>query len=212
MENTTTKTYLIGLTGKYCAGKNYVASILKRWGFPVIDADIVGHKALELEKSAIVQHFGTTILQEDGSINRKKLGELVFKNPEGLAILESIVDPRTNQLIEEWISKQNGKALIINAAVLHKASIFPKLDCIIIVQAPVLVRVWRAKKRDNLPFFQIIARMRSQRTFTTQYLQKSTDIYYISNYSWRSFCNQAYTDQKVEAALRSILKQKGILE
>ncbi|MEJ5189021.1 MAG: dephospho-CoA kinase, partial [Breznakiellaceae bacterium] len=108
--------FLIGLTGPYCAGKNYVARILEKRGLLVLDVDRLGHRALDQEKERIVHLFGPAILDATGMLNRKELGRIVFGDPEKLRTLEAIVHPRANALTLEWIEQHREHPLVINAA------------------------------------------------------------------------------------------------
>jgi len=175
---------LIGLTGKYCAGKNYIAEILEKRGLPVLDVDKLGHKVLEIEKQTIFNQFGDDLRKADGTLDRRLLGERVYRNPEKLAQLEAIVHPGANRLTDEWIAeKQNSgsKACVINAALLHKSSVFNRLDCIIIVTASYLTRLIRARRRDRLPWKEIIKRFAGQKDFSSQYLSINAEIYKVEN-------------------------------
>jgi dephospho-CoA kinase len=179
----------IGLSGAYCAGKNYVASLLEKEGIPGLDLDKLGHTALEMQKEALVQRFGREVLAADGSVDRRALGRRVFSRPGDLQALESMVHPCVNRLSEQWIAAQKtaGKAAcVINAALLHKSSAFPGLDAIIIVQAPLVLRLLRARRRDHLSWREIGMRFFSQRSFASQYLGKKADIFSVTNYgtSW----------------------------
>jgi hypothetical protein len=79
---------LIGLTGKYCAGKNHVAALLEARGFEVLDVDKLGHKATEDQKEAIVGLFGPGVLRQDGAVDRRVLGELTFPTRTNLPPLK----------------------------------------------------------------------------------------------------------------------------
>jgi len=166
---------IIGLTGNYCAGKNHVASLLEARGFPVLDVDRLGHKAIELKKDKIITLFGLDSLKNsnissyDSICFRRLLGQIVYKDPEKLAALEAIVHPAANRLTDEWVKTQSGNC-VVNAALLHRSSIFSKLDKIIIVKAPFLTRVFRARRRDKLPWREIFMRFKSQKDFNNQYL------------------------------------------
>lgn len=175
------KPFLIGLTGTYCAGKNHVARILEARGLPVLDVDKQGHQAIEMEKTAILERFGTSILKKDDTIDRRLLGAKVFGKPEELAALEGILHPKVNELTELWIHAQKGSPCVINAALLHKSAAFSRLDFIILVKAPTLTRLLRARKRDHLSWGQLIKRFDSQKEFNTQYLRKNADIYTVYN-------------------------------
>jgi dephospho-CoA kinase len=172
---------LIGLTGTYCAGKNHVAAILERRGFAVLDVDKLGHTAIENKKADIIGRFGKDIQNQDGSINRRRLGEKVFGRENDLSALEAIVHPEANRLTLEWIAARNGQKRVINAALLHKSAVFSQLDGIILVGAPVFVRLIRAKRRDKLPWASLLRRFSSQKQFSAQYLAKNADIYRVEN-------------------------------
>ena len=171
---------IIGLTGKYCAGKNHVAAILEARGLAVIDADKLGYQALEIEKETIFAQFGADLKNADGSVNKRLLGRRTFGKPEKLASLEAVVHPVVNRLIEEWIKNWTG-ACVINAALLHRAAIFDRLDRIILVTAPLFTRLLRAKRRDNLTWTEILRRFGSQKDFNSQYLAKKAEIYRVEN-------------------------------
>ncbi|MDR2966219.1 MAG: dephospho-CoA kinase [Treponema sp.] len=175
------KGLLIGLTGKYCAGKNYTASLLEKRGLSILDVDKLGYRALEAEKEAVFALFGSDIKHPDGSLDRRLLGKKVFGNPQKLAALEDIVHPAANRLTEEWIKEASGTELVINAALLHRSSVFNRLDKIIIVKAPFLTRLFRARRRDKLPWVSIFKRFASQKDFDSQYLAVNAEIYIVEN-------------------------------
>jgi len=172
---------LIGLTGKYCAGKNHIAAILEKRGFPVIDADKLGYHVLETEKETIFAKFGYDLKKQDGTLDRRFLGQKVFGKPEKLAALEAIVHPPVDRLIDNWIAENGDRACVINAALLHRAAVFARLDRIILVKAPFIIRFLRAKQRDRLSIRQILNRFTSQRNFNTQYLAVNAEIYIVEN-------------------------------
>lgn len=189
------KSFLIGICGHYCAGKNYAAKILEGKGLSSLDLDKLGHQALEIKKESIIEKFGTTVLKEDGSVDRRLLGKEVFGNKEKLSVLESIVHPEVNRLTNIWIAEQNGKPCVINAALLHKSSIFEQLDIVILMTSPLITRLLRAKKRDGLTWKEIFRRFSSQKAFNTQYLRKSADIYKVYNGGILSFSRQSLEKQ-----------------
>jgi len=172
---------LIGLTGMYCAGKNHIAAILEKRGFAILDVDKLGHTAIENKKTDIFTRFGKDIQDQDGSVNRRRLGEKVFGKKSELSALEAIVHPEANRLTVEWIAAHDGHNCVINAALLHKSAVFGRLDGIIVVSAPVLIRLIRAKRRDKLPWADLLRRFSSQQQFTAQYLAKNADIYKVEN-------------------------------
>jgi len=172
---------LIGLTGKYCAGKNHAAAILEKHGLPILDVDKLGHKALELKKDEVFSRFGDEVRNPDGSVNRRLLREKVFGKKDAIIALEAIVHPQADRMTLEWIASQNGKTCVINAALLHRLAVFGQFDCILLVDAPFFVRLLRARRRDKLSLIQIFRIMMSQKRFTLQYLAGNADIYIVEN-------------------------------
>ncbi|MDR1238496.1 MAG: dephospho-CoA kinase [Treponema sp.] len=172
---------IIGLTGTICAGKNFVAGLLEERGLPVLDVDKLAYQAVEAGREAIIARFGGDILEPGGTIDRRRLGEKVFGKPEELAALEAIVHPGANRLTDTWIAGRQEAACVINAALLHRSSAFGRLDFILLVRAPFLTRLLRARKRDHLPWLALLKRFDSQRNFTAQYSGGKADIYNIDN-------------------------------
>ncbi|MCL2479256.1 MAG: dephospho-CoA kinase [Treponema sp.] len=172
---------IIGLTGTYCAGKNHIAGFFGKRGLPVLDVDKQGHIAIETEKKQILDRFGNDILKADNTIDRKKLGEKVFGKPAELAALEAIVHPAVNRMTDVWIDERHGSPCLVHAALLHRSSAFKQLNAIVIVDAPFLTRLLRAKKRDRLPWIDIARRLQSQKEFTSQYFSGKADIYKVEN-------------------------------
>jgi dephospho-CoA kinase len=200
---------IIGLTGTYCAGKNHVGRLLEERGLPVLDVDKLGHRALETEKSAILERFGEDILDRDGRINRKLLGAKVFGKPGELDALETIVHPAANRDTLAWIAEQGGKHCVINAALLHRSSAFKTLDAVILVEAPLCTRLLRARRRDRLPWIALIKRFRSQKKFTSQYFKEKTDIYRVENRGFFGFFSRL-SREKLKTRINEILSCLGI--
>jgi len=193
---------LIGLTGTYCSGKNFVGALLERRGFAVLDVDKMGYIAIENKKDAIVARFGADIQNQDGSVNRRLLGERVFGRQDELAALEAIVHPEANRLTLEWIAAKNSEAphgapCVINAALLHRSAVFNQLDSIILVSAPWPVRLIRAKRRDKLPWAALLKRFSSQKQFAAQYLAGNADIYKVEN----SRTNKTKLEHRIDIVL-----------
>jgi dephospho-CoA kinase len=200
---------LIGLTGLYCAGKNYVARLLEERGLPVLDADTLGHRVIETEREAILARFGPEVLGPGGAVDRGLLGRRVFSRGQELAALEAIIHPAVNRLTEAWIAGRGDHPCVINAALLHRCAVFNEFAFIILVRAPFLVRLFRARRRDGLPFGELIRRFRNQGEFTAQYFRGKADIYTVDNRgrSLRFFGEQRRVENRIDA----ILSQEGII-
>lgn len=179
---------VICLTGKMASGKNQVASILEEKGCVSIDADKVVHKAIELAKDEIVKTFsedaekaGIVFLNEDGTVNRKKLGQIVFLSKENIRKQENIVYPFVNRILSDFIYENPSRIVIINATVLYKSPVMESCDFVIYVDANTVKRFFRARKRDGLSFMQIVRRFFSQKDLYSQYQKKCVDIYKVTN-------------------------------
>ncbi len=179
---------VIGLTGPMCAGKNLAASILEKKGYLVADADLIAHQALLDVRDSVVAAFASTahsrgiiLLNEDGTIHRRALGSLIFSDPALLALHESIIYPRINQLLNFFIDTHSGKGVVINAALLHKSPILERCTFVIFIDSWVVFRFFRALRRDKLPFNQIIDRFSAQKHLFAQYLSKNVDIQRVYN-------------------------------
>ena len=119
------KPYIIGLTGGIGCGKSTVARMLEKRGYPVIDADLLGHRVLEPSHpgfNEVLQAFGKGILDHEGRISRPKLGLMVFQDPKKLEKLNSISHPHIARMIEEESFKlaqeQASRIVFLEAALL----------------------------------------------------------------------------------------------
>ena len=142
---------IIGLTGKSCAGKDAVAALLDKKRFEVIDVDKLGHDALAMNKDKLVEAFGDGIIAQDGSVDRKVLGPLVFSNPDKLEALNSITHPwmHDEAIRRAEEAEREGRDAVINAALLESMGFVESCDRIILVVAEYETRLKRALQRDS---------------------------------------------------------------
>jgi len=161
-------TRVIGLTGGMGSGKSTVSQLLAEFGAVVIDADKVGHEAYQHGTKTwqeLVAAFGEQIVAADGSIDRKKLGVIVFGSPEQLARLNRIVHPRMFEMMQGRIEqhrRQSVKVVVLDAAILFEANWTPLVEEVWVVVASEAAVVARARARTGLPEEQIRSRLRSQ--------------------------------------------------
>jgi dephospho-CoA kinase len=196
---------LLGLTGLYCAGKNFVGGIFEKKGFAVLDVDKLGHAALENKKNIIAERFGVGVLGRDGAVDRRALGESVFGRPEELADLENIVHPEVNRLTLKWVDSNRDRSCVVNAALLHKSAVFGRLDALVFVKAPYPLRLFRARKRDRLSWKELLRRFESQH-FDIYYSGKKADTYCIYNWGFGIFSqlNRHSLEKRVDIILDSL--------
>ena len=155
---------IIGITGSIACGKSTVSNYLKSKGYIVIDADRIGHEALDDDyvKEKLIVAFGNEIL-EDNKINRQKLGELVFGNSSNLNVLNSIIHPEIRKKILEKIDKNNDKELIfIDVALLFEAKFDDLVDKIIVVYVDENTQLTRLMKRNSISKKEALSRIVSQ--------------------------------------------------
>ena len=130
--------YIIGLTGNVATGKSVVRLMLEHLGAYSIDADKLTHKLYSKKAPAyapVVKHFGHWILDSTGEINRKKLGQIVFNDPNALKALEEIVHPFINKAIQYLIDKTNKKVIVIEAIKIINGPIEQLCDSIWVTSA-----------------------------------------------------------------------------
>jgi dephospho-CoA kinase len=155
----------IGLTGGIGSGKSTIAKILENFGAEVVYADKIGHEVILPYSEAwkeIIERFGRDILKEDETIDRKRLGEIVFNNKDALSELNKISHPRISKRLKEEIYKRRDKkgVLVIEAALLIEANWFVLVDQVWVVIAD-RDKIFN-RLRDRFTHTQIKARISSQ--------------------------------------------------
>ena len=124
------RSLVIGLTGNIATGKSTILNYLIEKCATIIDADKLGHRVIEPggpAYDAVVRAFGKGILREDGTIDRKKLGRIVFSNPLDLGRLEKIVHPKIFELGKQEIADNDSPVIILEAIKLLEAGLMSTL-------------------------------------------------------------------------------------
>ncbi|MDD5289558.1 MAG: dephospho-CoA kinase [Dehalococcoidales bacterium] len=161
-------TKVIGLTGGMGSGKSTVSQVLAELGAVIVDADKIGHGVYQPNTDIwrqLVKTFGKQILAADNTIDRKKLGVIVFGNPESLKKLDNIVLPGMFQIAKRQIEearKQGVKVVVLDAPTLFEAKWDPLVEEVWVVVADETSVIRRAMARTGLPEEQIRSRIRSQ--------------------------------------------------
>jgi len=146
----------IGITGPTGAGKTTVLNALRELGVQIFDADAVYHSLLARNaalRDALVQRFGTGIL-DNGHISRRKLGELVFPDPDALEELNQITHRFVLEEIERQMARAEGegaRAAALDAIALFESGAAELCDVTVAVLAPSELRIARIMQRDNIP-------------------------------------------------------------
>jgi dephospho-CoA kinase len=160
--------YLVGLTGGIASGKSTVANHWVSLGAIQIDADEIARNVVEpgsLGLSQVAAEFGQEILNDDGSLNRKALGERVFSNPDLRVKLESILHPLIQKETKRLLSEQGSTSMVVyNVPLLVEAKVDLPFDRVVTVEAPLEEQVNRLTKIRGMEAEHAISRIKSQAT------------------------------------------------
>jgi dephospho-CoA kinase len=160
---------IVGLTGGIASGKSLVARVFRDQGAHVIDADKIVHDLTAPGQDAcreIVEHFGDAILMPDGSINRRRLGDVIFNHPEERAWLNQCIHPRVfeayHRQVLELRDRQPDAIVVFDAALLIETGYHKKMDKLVVVAATQQDQVKRLMERDKFTLEQALTRLASQ--------------------------------------------------
>ena len=159
---------VIGLTGSIGTGKSEAARLLEALGASLISADQVGHEAYTPNTEAweqVVSAFGDGILQEDGEINRRELGGIVFSDPGKLEKLNQIMHPRMARVVADKIEGlrcQGVDVVVVEAALLFEAGWDSLVEEVWVTDSPEEIVIERLKQRNGLSAEEARKRISSQ--------------------------------------------------
>ncbi len=157
--------YVIGLTGNIACGKSLVLRELQELGAETFDADRVAHDVMRHGTAAwraIVDRFGEEVLGEDGEINRRVLGSIVFSDPSALDDLDHIVHPATVAAIRDRLQASNNEVAVIDAIKLFEAGLGTDCDEVWVVNCSREQQVERLMLRNNLTRDEALTRIDAQ--------------------------------------------------
>jgi dephospho-CoA kinase len=156
---------LIGLTGNIATGKSEVARMLAELGAHVIDADKIAHEVMQPGGPAydgVVGTFGPEILAADGTIDRGKLGAIVFRDPHALRRLEAVVHPATITEVDERIARAKTPVVVVEAIKLIEAGMHRGYDALWVVTAARSLQIARLMTKRGLTEEQATLRIDAQ--------------------------------------------------
>ncbi len=147
----------VGLTGSIGVGKSFVAGVLTELGCHVLDADQAAREAVvpgSAGLTAVVGAFGEGVLQKDGTLDRQKLGSLIFVDQSKRQLLNSILHPYIialqDEQLREWEVLDPGGIAVVDAALMIESGGYKRFDKLIVVHCRPEVQVKRLMARDNL--------------------------------------------------------------
>lgn len=160
--------YILGLTGSIATGKSTVAKLFLSAGIPVVDADL-GARAVVLPGAPgladIIKHFGGTYLLPDGTLDRKRLGALIFSDSKKRAELDALLKER----IMHWINAEKERyireghdLIVLDIPLLYEGGYEDSCDAVMVVYVPEDIQLQRLMSRNHLEEKEAVERMRSQ--------------------------------------------------
>lgn len=159
---------IIGLTGSIASGKSTVSQMLRELGFPIVDADKIARLVVEPGTPVIreiVKVFGEEVIHEDGSLNREKLGELIFSNSDERDKLNKIIHPAIRREMirqkEEHIAK-GASTIIMDIPLLFESKLQSFVDKILVVSVTPEIQKERLMARNKLTEKEATVRISSQ--------------------------------------------------
>ncbi len=149
---------IVGLTGGIGSGKSTVSSMFEDLGIHIVDTDIISREVVEKNSPGldkITQHFGESVLLEDGSLNRAELRKIIFADNKQRTWLENLLHPLIHQLTEQKLSKEANPYCILSSPLLLETADKHRVNRIVVVDIPFKEQLVRTIARDNTDEEQI---------------------------------------------------------
>jgi dephospho-CoA kinase len=158
---------ILGVTGNIASGKSETARLLQKKGCALVDADAVTHELYGYDRALVQQiaaEFGQDVVWSNGSLNRGKLGSLVFGRPDAMAALNRIVHPALIAAIRARMrsSMRVMNRVVLDAALIVELGFYTEVDYLVLVSASVPVRLVRLMERSGLTEGEAMRRIESQ--------------------------------------------------
>ena len=145
--------YAIGLTGNIATGKSVVRKMLEHLGAYGIDADVLSHRAIMKGSPGfqpVVDNFGRWVLGVNGEIDRSKLADLVFKSPDAMMQLETIIHPLVRQALDVLVQRTNNRIVVIEAIKLLESEMHELCDQVWVTMSSTELQLERLMEKRNL--------------------------------------------------------------
>ena len=161
-------TYFLGLTGGIASGKSTADEFFKKKKIQIIDSDLIAHKIMEIGQNgykAVVDYFGTDILNDDQTINRRKLGGIVFNDKAKLKKLNELTHPLVHQEIKQQMARYRAnqeKLVVIDVPLLFESGFESLCNGVLVISITPELQIERLMKRNNFTKKEAIARINNQ--------------------------------------------------
>ena len=146
----------VGLTGGIATGTSHVRAVFEALGVPTIDADVLAHQAVAPGSAAfeaVRARFGPAVLDSAGGLDRRKLGGVVFADPQARKDLEAIIHPQVVEAIDRWFSSLDARVhpfAIADVPLLYEASRERDYDVVIVTACELPTQIRRVMARDGI--------------------------------------------------------------
>lgn len=157
--------FILGLTGGIGSGKSVASDYFATLGVKIVDTDVIARQVVEPETAAldkIKHHFGSTIINPNGSLNRKVLRAKIFAHNEEKLWLEQLLHPLIIQATEKELASSSSKYSILVSPLLIESGRHKLTDRVLVIDSPEVEQLNRAQRRDNSDESQIKAIMHKQ--------------------------------------------------
>lgn len=160
---------MIGLTGGIATGKSIVASVFREMGAIILDADVIARLVVLPHQPAwkdIVEFFGPQVVNEDQSLDRAKIGEIVYNNPNSLKELNRFTHPRIMQYYKDELrrikTEQPDAIVILEVPLLYETNMDKLCQQVVVVYVDRETQIQRLMKRDNMSYADAVKRVDAQ--------------------------------------------------
>ena len=159
------KSIKIGLTGGIASGKTTVSDFFKQFGTKVIDADVISHQVTKPDGTAfqeIISSFGSSVLDENGLIDRKKMRKIIFDDANKKEMLERIIHPKVREEMFNLASQSNDHYLIVSVPLLVETGMNEMMDRTLVVDCSEETQIERLMHRDKITLGEAKSILRNQ--------------------------------------------------
>ena len=165
------KSIKIGLTGGIASGKTTVSDFFKQFGTKVIDADVISHQVTKPGGTAfqeIISSFGSSVLDENGLIDRKKMRKIIFDDVSKKEMLERIIHPKVREEMFNLASQSNDHYLIVSVPLLVETGMNEMMDRTLVVDCSEETQIERLMHRDKITLDEAKSILRNQTNRSTR--------------------------------------------
>lgn len=157
--------FIVGVTGGIGSGKSTVTDFFATQGVSIFDADIAARAVVKPGQIAlkdITQRYGSKILLNNGSLDRKQLRSIIFKNTAERTWLEKLLHPKIRTLLQQQLLTASSPYAILSLPLMPDATQYPFIDRVLVIDVPIITQIIRTVVRDDIPEKQVLRIIKSQ--------------------------------------------------